>query len=160
MAHEIERKFLIDLDRLGKLTGGSSIKQGYISTKDLTTVRIRIKGEQGFLTLKGENRGASRLEFEYPIPVTDAEEILHTLCSRPLIEKNRYEVKHNNWLWEIDIFEGDNSGLVIAELELETEDAVVDLPDWVRVEVTGDPRYYNANLLNYPYRCWSADERQ
>ncbi|MCW8826759.1 MAG: CYTH domain-containing protein [Gammaproteobacteria bacterium] len=160
MAQEIERKFLIDLDSLGKLTGGSSIKQGYISTKDLTTVRIRIRGEQGFLTLKGESRGASRLEFEYSIPVNDAEEILSTLCSRPLIEKIRYEVKHKSRLWEIDIFKGDNSGLVIAELELETEDAAFDLPNWVRLEVTGEPRYYNANLLNYPYRCWTPDERQ
>jgi len=160
MAQEIERKFLVDLVRLGELTDGESIQQGYIATKDLTTVRIRVKGHHGYLTLKGETTGASRLEYEYPIPVEDAEEMLNNLCSGPLIEKRRYEVEFKDHLWEIDLFEGENEGLVVAELELEEVDLVIELPNWVRVEVTGDPKYYNVNLLKYPYRCWSSDEQQ
>lgn len=117
-------------------------------------------GNCGYLTLKGESIGPSRLEYEYPIPVEDAQEILDKLCSKPLIEKHRYEVEFKNHLWEIDIFKGDNEGLVVAELELDEEHISVELPDWVRQEVTGDPKYYNVNLLKHPYSCWSDDEQQ
>ena len=160
MAREIERKFLIDLAKLGELTEGESIKQGYINTSNLNVVRVRVMGNCGYLTLKGESIGPSRLEYEYPIPVEDAQEILDKLCSKPLIEKHRYEVEFKNHLWEIDIFKGDNEGLVVAELELDEEHISVELPDWVRQEVTGDPKYYNVNLLKHPYSCWSDDEQQ
>ena len=160
MAREIERKFLIDLAKLGELTEGESIKQGYINTSNLNVVRVRVMGNCGYLTLKGESIGPSRLEYEYPIPVEDAQEILDNLCNKPLIKKHRYEVEFKNHLWEIDIFKGDNEGLVVAELELDEEHISVELPDWVRQEVTGDPKYYNVNLLKHPYSCWSDDEQQ
>ena len=160
MAREIERKFLVNLDKLGELTEGESIKQGYINTANLNVVRVRVKGDCGYLTLKGKSIGTSRLEYEYPIPVEDAEEILDNLCSKPIIKKHRYEVEFKNHLWEIDIFEGNNEGLVVAELELDEEHISVELPEWVRQEVTGDPKYYNVNLLKYPYSCWSHDEQQ
>ena len=160
MAVEIERKFLVDLDKLGKLTQGESIKQGYINTANLNVVRVRLKGDCGYLTLKGESIGPSRLEYEYPIPSEDAEEILDKLCSKPIIEKHRYEVEFRNHLWEIDIFEGDNEGLVVAELELDDEHISIEFPEWVRQEVTEDPKYYNVNLIKYPYSCWSHDEQQ
>jgi len=154
MAIEIERKFLVDLGRLGGLTAGEVISQGYIPTQDKTAVRVRTKGDSAFLTLKGENRGAARLEFEYEIPVTDAQVILAQLCSGPRIEKVRYTMNFGNHLWEIDVFHGENLGLVVAEVELTHEDEDLSLPPWVNEEVTGDSRYYNVNLLTHPYLRW------
>ncbi|WP_432472715.1 CYTH domain-containing protein [Amphritea sp. HPY] len=155
MAKEIERKFLIDPAKLGELNCGISIKQGYVPTQDKTAVRVRIMGDQAFLTLKGENRGAVRSEFEYEVPLADAEQMLAELCSGPKIDKVRHLITHDKHLWEVDIFAGDNLGLIVAEVELNDEHEAVQLPDWVTIEVTGDAKYYNSNLLNNPYNTWS-----
>jgi CYTH domain-containing protein len=108
----------------------------------------------GFLTVKGVTVGAARAEYEYEIPAGEAAEMLDELCERPLIEKTRFRVEHHGMVWEIDRFAGDNAGLIIAEVELEEEDQVVVLPDWVGKEVTGDRRYYNANLITEPFSEW------
>lgn len=154
MAIEIEKKYLIDLDKLNHLENGIEIKQGYIETKDKTAVRVRIKGKKAFLTIKSKNDGISRLEFEYSIPVDEAKEMLEKLCKKPLIEKTRYEIVYDKHTWEIDIFYGDNDGLVVAEVELSSEDEEVTLPPWIKQEVTDDTRYYNSNLMNHPYKNW------
>ncbi|WP_373004166.1 CYTH domain-containing protein [Sulfurimonas sp.] len=155
MALEIERKFLIDISRLEKLENGYDIKQGYIQTKDKTAVRVRVNGDEAFLTIKGANIGATRLEYEYPIPVVDAKEMLDKLCGKPIIDKTRYLLEHKGHTWEVDIFHKENDGLIVAEVELESEDEVVELPDWIVKEVTDDARYYNSNLLEHPYSQWS-----
>ncbi|WP_271273889.1 CYTH domain-containing protein [Aliamphritea hakodatensis] len=154
MALEIERKFLIDLNSLGPLPQGIRIVQGYIPTQGKTAVRIRLKGEQAFLTIKGENRGAVRSEFEYPIPVDDADAMLAELCNGQSVDKIRYLIDHAGHTWEVDIFSGNNQGLIVAEVELDSENESVALPDWVREEVTGDPRYYNSSLISHPYSGW------
>ena len=154
MGQEIERKFLIDIGKLGVLENGQSIKQGYVQTSDKTVVRVRVKGSGAFITLKGENKGATRSEFEYPIPIEDALAIMNELCSGPTIDKTRYVVNNAGHTWEIDIFHGDNEGLVVAEVELKDENEIVEIPDWVTQEVTGDVKYYNLNLLAYPFRKW------
>ena len=117
-------------------------------------MRVRIAGELGYLTIKGPSQGYSRLEFEYPIPLPDAQIMLETLCDRPLIEKTRYRIEYQGLIWEVDEFQGDNSGLIIAEVELTDENQVIELPDWLGVEVSQDSRYYNANLVKYPYSQW------
>lgn len=155
MGQEIERKFLIDLAKLGVLEHGQSIRQGYVKTGDKTVVRARVKGGEGFITLKGENRGATRTEFEYPIPVEEATAIINELCSGPAIDKTRYVVENGRHTWEIDIFHGENEGLVVAEVELEAETEIVEMPSWVTKEVTGDVRYYNSNLLEHPFSHWN-----
>ncbi len=154
MAQEIERKYLIDPDILGTLPEGTRIVQGYIPTQGKTAVRIRLKGEQAYLTIKGENRGAVRSEFEYPIPAEDADAMLAELCNGQVVDKIRYLIKHANHTWEVDIFSGNNQGLIVAEVELDSENESVTLPDWVREEVTGDPRYYNSSLIDNPYSGW------
>ena len=151
MAKEIERKFLIDMNLVGDLHDGKRISQGYISTKDKTVVRARIKGDKAFLTLKGEVKGFTCSEFEYAIPLADAEKILDELCSDEIVEKTRYEVFHKSHAWEIDFFHGSNKGLVVAEAEPESESEKVDLPNWVIKEVTGDTKYFNVSLLTNPY---------
>lgn len=153
MALEIERKYLIDITKLD-LKNGCDIKQGYIQTVDNTVVRVRIKGEQAYLTIKGENVGATRLEFEYPIAIDEAEEMLEKLCSKQIIDKTRYEIQIGSDTWEIDIFYGDNEGLVIAELELDKEDYKINLPSWIKEEVTGNIKYYNNQLIKNPYKNW------
>lgn len=155
MAKEIERKFLIKQAELGPLEGGAAIKQGYISTKDNTAVRIRVSGNKAYLTLKGENKGVTRTEFEYEIPVVDAEQIITELCTGPVVEKTRYLVVHFDHTWEVDVFHGDNDGLVVAEIELGCEDEHFELPNWVSTEVSGDARYYNSSLLGHPFKNWS-----
>ncbi len=154
MAQEIERKFLIDPALLELPAEGETIRQGYIPTSTKTAVRVRIKGGQAFLTLKGENRGAVRSEFEYSIPLEDAMAMLDELCQPPMIDKVRYRIPHAGHLWEVDRFHGENEGLWVAEVELEAEYERVELPSWIRQEVTGDPRYYNANLIQHPYSQW------
>ena len=154
MGIEIERKFLIDIDKLPPLTNGYSIKQGYIQTADHTTVRVRIRNQDAFLTIKGKSVGASRLEFEYPIPLQDANDMLDALCQSSVIEKTRYLVEHEGHTWEVDIFEGSNKGLVVAEVELDSEEEVFTLPSWVTKEVTDDIRYFNSNLVENPYSKW------
>ncbi len=154
MGVEIERKFLIDETKLPTLQNGYTIKQGYIQTIDHTTVRIRVRGQEAFLTIKGKSQGASRLEFEYPIPLNDAEEMLTNLCHASRVEKTRYLIEYEGLTWEVDIFEGSNKGLMIAEIELKREDEAFPLPEWVTKEVTEDVRYFNANLVEKPYKSW------
>ena len=153
MAEEIERKFLLRNDAWRK-GPGRNFRQGYLSTSTGCTVRVRAAGQRAWLTVKGETHGATRVEFEYAIPVAYAEHMLDKLCLRPLIVKRRYEIEYGGLTWEVDEFFGDNAGLVLAEVELEREDQSLDLPPWIGKEVTGDPRYYNANLVKYPYREW------
>ena len=155
MPVEIERKYLVNQSKLPPLTNGVKIVQGYISTSDETTVRIRLKGDQCFLTLKGQTDGISRLEFEYPIPAVDAKAMLSHLCQGPKVEKIRYEIAHAGLLWELDIFEGDNQGLIVAEVELENENTQIPLPTWVTEEVSAKAQYYNSNLLAHPYKKWN-----
>jgi adenylate cyclase len=155
MAKEIERKFLIDLEKIGPLEGGTVIKQGYIATVDKTVVRVRVAGDVAYLTLKGKNKGVTRSEFEYEIPIGDAEAIISELCNGPVVEKTRYLIVHKEHTWEVDVFHGDNKGLVVAELELSCEDEHFDRPCWVTKEVSGDERYYNSSLLDNPFRRWS-----
>ena len=157
MALEIERKFLVDTGRLGPLADGEEIRQGFIPTANLTAVRVRISGAMAWLTLKGANTGARRSEFEYRIPPGDAQQILDELCTGPVLSKIRYRRQYREHLWEIDVFEGDNAGLVVAEVELASETDSPELPDWVTEEVTGDPRYYNVNLCNNPFSRWKDE---
>ena len=154
MAKEIERKFLVKSDSWRGQEAGKRYRQGYLSTAKERTVRVRTAGDKGYLTIKGISVGASRSEYEYEIPVADANEMLDRLCERPLIEKTRYRVPHDGLVWEIDEFEDENSGLIVAEVELKDEHQSVTLPDWVGQEVTGDPRYFNANLVAKPFSKW------
>ena len=154
MGVEIERKFLLDETKMPTLKNGYIIKQGYIQTVDHTTVRIRIRDKEAFLTIKGKSQGAKRLEFEYPIPLNDAQEMLSNLCHTSLIEKTRYLIEHEGHTWEVDVFEGSNKGLIVAEIELENEDEAFSLPEWANKEVTHDERYFNANLVERPYTVW------
>jgi len=153
VAKEIERKFLVDSSKLPTLPKGHIMKQGYVPTQGIT-VRARISDDQAFLTLKGRATGLSRSEFEYPIPVEDAEEILNELCAHPLIEKTRYLIPYGGHTWELDIFEGENEGLIIAEIELGSENEAFELPVWAIEDVSYDTKYRNANLRAYPFYEW------
>lgn len=155
MGQEIERKFLVVSDDWRTLGTATLYRQGYIPTLDTRTVRVRIAGEQGYITLKGPAIGRVRPEFEYPIPVEEAAEILETLCDSPLIEKKRYRVPIAKLVWEVDEFLGVNAGLIVAEVELPDADYAFDLPEWIGLEVTDDPRYLNANLAKLPFSQWS-----
>ena len=154
MGEEIERKFLVLGDLWRETAEGTRYRQGFLSTEPERTVRVRVAGPRGSSTVKGKNVGARRAEFEYEIPMADAEQMLDTLCKRPLIEKVRYTLAIGPHTWEIDVFEGDNAGLVVAEIELSREDEAFEKPDWVGNEVTDDPRYFNSNLVANPYRTW------
>ncbi len=154
MAIEIERKFLVMRDRWHPTDSGVLYRQGYIASGQGKTVRVRIAGASGFLTLKGPTTGLSRAEFEYEIPLADAAQLLETLCDRPLIEKVRHKVEHAGWVWEVDDFLGDNEGLLMAEVELSDAQQAVPLPDWVGEEVSHDPRYFNSSLAKHPFRAW------
>lgn len=153
MAKEIERKFLVMNNDYKKDVDGMLYKQGYLSTNPQRTVRVRIVGNQGYLTIKGLSKGATRAEYEYIIPYKDAEE-LFLLCETPLIEKYRYLVPYKGNAWEVDEFYGENKGLVIAEIELKSENESIELPPWVGTEVTSDPRYYNSNLVRFTFSQW------
>jgi len=154
MAVEIERKFLVKNNAWRSLGERSLYRQGYLPSQNHTTVRVRTVGDRGYLTIKGKNTGMSRLEFEYEIPLADANELLETLCQTPLIEKYRYRIPWEDHLWEVDEFLGDNQGLILAEVELKQETEAIAIPDWIGQEVTGDRRYYNVNLAQTPYSCW------
>ncbi|MCB1671039.1 MAG: CYTH domain-containing protein [Gammaproteobacteria bacterium] len=160
MAMEIERKFLVRAERLPVLENGIYIEQAYIPTTNGTTVRIRLAGELAFLTIKTKASGFSRREYEYQIPVADAQEILQEACPIGHIEKRRYLIPQDALVWEIDIFGGDNEGLIVAELELESEQQEVELPDWIDREVTLDPRFSNFSLSRVPYKSWPLQEAQ
>ena len=155
MPVEIERKYLVIGDAWRGQATGLHFRQGYLSTDPERSVRIRLAGDEGWLTIKGKSEGAARAEYEYPIPAEHARELLDRLCLRPLIEKTRYRLEHAGLLWEIDEFEGDNAGLLIAEVELESASQMPELPDWVGQDVTDDPRYFNASLIAHPYSQWS-----
>jgi adenylate cyclase len=118
------------------------------------TVRVRIEGERAVITIKSKSVGATRGEWEYPIPVPDATELLDRLCEQPLVEKVRHRIAHAGHTWEVDEFLGENAGLVVAEIELGSEDEAFDQPGWIGQEVTGDPRYYNSSLIRHPYSKW------
>lgn len=152
MAKEIERKFLVK-DSWQPQSAGVKIAQGYLSTVPERTVRVRIKGEKGYLTIKGKNAGISRAEFEYEIPLQDAEEMLQ-LAEQPILVKTRYLEQQEDFTWEVDVFEGENQGLVVAEIELAAEDTEFYKPAWLGQEVSGDVRYYNANLIKSPFSLW------
>ncbi len=154
MGKEIERKFLVKDDSWRAQDAGKRYRQGYLSTVKERTVRVRSVGDKAYLTIKGITVGASRPEYEYEIPVADANEMLDQLCERPLIEKTRYRIQHDGLVWEIDEFEGENRGLITAEVELKDERQSVAVPAWVGEEVTGDPRYFNANLVATPFTKW------
>ncbi len=154
MAKEIERKFLIKGEAWRKLARGVPYRQGYLSIARECTIRIRIIGDEGFLTIKGVTVGAARAEYEYGIPAAEANEMLSSLCEKPLIEKNRYRIAAGPVTWEIDEFGGDNQGLIVAEVELSDEKQVVDLPEWIGQEVTGDPKYFNSSLTRNPFSRW------
>jgi len=154
MATEIERKFLVQGEAWRDGARGVAYRQGYLTTDPERTVRVRIAGKQAFLTIKGKTRGATRAEFEYPIPTGDAASLLDELCQRPLVEKTRYTLHHSGHEWVLDEFHGDNEGLLVAEVELDSEDEAFSTPPWAGREVTDDPRYYNANLIAHPYRQW------
>ena len=156
MAREIERKFLVDKDIFKPTGEGEYIAQGYLSSTPERTVRVRIKNQRGYLTVKGKNDGISRSEFEYKIPKSDAEELLK-LCEPSIIVKRRYIVNVNGSIWEVDVFEGDNAGLIVAEIELQSEDEYFVKPDWLGAEVSFDAKYYNSNLSKNPYRLWSLN---
>ena len=154
MGKEIERKYLIKDDTWRKDASGTTYRQGYLSTVKERTVRVRTIDDKGFLTIKGITIGATRREYEYEIPTADANEMLDELCEKPIIEKTRFKISHAGLTWEIDEFAGVNQGLIVAEVELESEDQNIDFPPWVGEEVSGDPRYFNSNLIANPFANW------
>jgi adenylate cyclase len=154
---EIERKFLVRDRSVLRGVAGISYRQGYLSTDPERTVRIRRAGDRGYVTIKGISRGPARAEFEYVIPAADADAMLDTLAQRPIVEKTRHVVEAGGRRWEIDVFAGANEGLVVAEVELDSADAVLEIPAWAGAEVTTDPRYFNANLVAHPYVEWRED---
>lgn len=154
MSVEIERKFLVLSDAWKTLGQRTSIRQGYLSTNPDRVVRVRTEGKSATMTIKGRSVGATRGEWEYPIPLQDADELLTRLCERPLIEKSRTRVKHDGMVWEVDEFFGENLGLIVAEIELQAEDQTFTKPDWIGEEVTQDTRYFNSSLLKHPFTTW------
>ncbi|MEZ5477299.1 MAG: CYTH domain-containing protein [Thiolinea sp.] len=160
MATEIEHKFLLVSEAWRAVVVRSvAFRQGYLSYDPQASVRVRIAGEQATLNIKGMTIGLQRPEYEYPMPLQDAHELLDQLCKRPLIEKTRHFVEYAGKTWEIDEFHGDNAGLIVAEVELDAVDEAFAKPDWAGADVSGVKRYYNVALVNYPYHQWTAAER-
>jgi CYTH domain-containing protein len=153
MALEIERKFLVK-EGAWRNEKGTKYRQGYLNSTKERTVRVRIIDDKGYLTVKGISRGAVRVEYEYEIPGAEAKAMLNDLCEKPLIEKTRCKIEHKGLVWEVDEFFGENQGLIVAEVELESEEQTVTKPEWVGEEVTSDPKYFNANLIHHPYSRW------
>ena len=157
MAVEIEHKFLVRDERWRREVERSvRMRQGYLTSDARCSVRVRVAGDQGYLNVKSGTLGIQRSEYEYPIPLAEAEEMLDTLCEQPLLEKTRHFVRFGGHLWEIDEFEGDNTGLIVAEVELSRTDEPFDRPDWLGEDVSHDIRYYNSQLARHPYRTWSC----
>jgi adenylate cyclase len=154
MGTEIERKFLVYKDKLPELKQGTHIVQGYIPTLSGTTVRIRITGQHAFLTLKQRFSAFSRHEFEYPVPLAEAQEMLHRICQPRVLEKIRHNILYQDMNWEVDVFKASNTGLIIAELELTDEQQQFATPDWIADEVTLDERYSNSRLAQQAYSTW------
>lgn len=154
MELEIERKFLVKNDKWRTdAVGAIEMKQGYLNSAVERTVRIRIAGEKGILTIKGRSENLTREEFEYEVPLSDAYRLIE-LCEKPIIEKTRYLCPSKEVTWEIDEFKGENAGLVIAEIELNSEDQKIEIPEWIGEEVSTDPKYYNASLITNPFMQW------
>lgn len=156
MGTEIERKFLVCGDGWRRGAVGVRYRQGYIPTQGCS-IRVRTAGEVAYLTLKVRDTLRTRTEYEYAIPLTDADEMLGRLCTAGLVEKTRYRVPYEGLVWEIDVFEGANAGLIVAEVELASEDQAVALPEWVGEEVTHDDRYLNTHLAQHPYCTWAEN---
>ncbi len=154
MAKEIERRFLVLPRKWSDLGGGQLIRQGYLSVTKQSSVRVRTYGDHGYLTVKGHTSGNTRDEYEYEIPLADANEIMATLCEHSPIEKTRYRIVFKGHTWEVDEYAGANHGLTVAEVELKDAKEDVELPDWVDREISGDPRYYNSNLSIKPFSTW------
>jgi len=154
VAREIERKFLVVDDAWKTGLSGLLCRQGYLAADERVTVRVRLIGDKGYLTIKGKSKGAARDEFEYSIPAEDARVMLETLVTCGIVEKIRYSLDVHGMRWEVDEFLGANAGLVLAEVELEHEEQEVALPDWAGEEVTGDVRYYNSRLARQPFSLW------
>lgn len=155
MATEIERKFLLlDDSWRSEIEKSKNIRQGYLAGSEKSSIRVRIEDDKANINIKSATLDVIRREYEYPIPVEEANEILDSLCEGPLIEKTRYHVHHGNHLWEIDVFSGDNEGLVVAEIELGGVDETYERPGWLGEEVSDDHRYYNVCLVKHPYKDW------
>jgi len=155
MATEIEHKFLIRDDRWHQQVERSvRMRQGYLTSDARCSVRVRVAGGQGFLNIKSGTLGIQRSEYEYPIPLAEAEEILDTLCEKPLLEKTRHFIHFGEHVWEIDEFAGANAGLIVAEVELSRPDEPFERPDWASEDVSHDIRYYNSQLARHPYATW------
>lgn len=154
MATEIERKFLLKNELWRNKAEGTLFRQGYLSFDIDRTVRVRIVDKKAYLTIKGRNNGATRMEFEYEIPFDDGCQLLDTMVIAPIIEKTRYHIAHNHFNWVVDEFFGDNKGLIIAEIELSHENEAFNAPEWIGLEVTHDPRYFNSNLVAHPFSRW------
>ena len=154
MPKEIERKFLVVDDSWRKNAEGTVFRQGFLSTDKERVVRIRVAGSIGFITIKGIAQGVTRTEYEYEIPLHDAETMLNELCIRPFIEKTRFRIEYEGLVWEVDEFHGDNQGLIVAEVELQSEDQKFALPPWAGDEVSDNPKYFNSNLIHTPYSRW------
>ncbi|MEG1574410.1 MAG: CYTH domain-containing protein [Bacteroidales bacterium] len=155
MPKEIERKFLVTGTGYRDQNKSKLYKQGYISIDKERTVRARVAGEKGYITIKGINHGTVRSEYEYEIPADETAKIIEELCLRPIIEKRRYKyTAQDGHIWEIDEFTGENSGLIVAEIELTKESEQFKKPEWIGEEVTDDAKYYNSNLVNNPYIKW------
>ena len=156
MATEIERKFLVLNQDWQEYTRSElHIVQAYLATNELSSTRIRIQDDKANINIKSATLGISRTEFEYAIPLVDAQLMIHDLCIKPAIEKTRYMVKHMQHTWEIDVFSGDNEGLIVAEIELSSTDEVFEKPPWLGKEVSDDARYYNVCLVKHPYKTWN-----
>jgi len=155
MGVEIERKFIVNKQRWEEAVKSEPyyLRQGYLLTDADKTIRVRETSSKGFFTIKGISSGASRQEFEYEIPVEEAKELLNSFSISEL-SKYRYEIYFAGKLWEVDVFHDANEGLIVAEIELNSEDELFELPDWVTEEVTNDPRYYNSNLTLLPFKKW------
>ena len=154
MGKEIERKYLVADTSWKTDSQPEQCRQGYICPGTGKTVRVRVKSGKGYLTFKDEGEGISRREYEFEVPIADAEEMLEYLCEKPLIEKDRYTIEYEGMSWEVDEFKGENEGLIVAEVELEKEDQLYSLPKWIGKEVTGDPRFYNVALVKNPFSKW------
>lgn len=156
MSKEIEKKFLVIGDAWREGAEGTHYRQGYLNSAKERTVRIRTINDKAYLTVKGITVGCTRLEFEYEIPHADCVKMLDELAEKPIIEKTRYKIPAgNDLIWEIDEFHGVNEGLIVAEIELPSEDAPFIKPDWIGEEVSSDPRYFNSNLVSHPFTTWN-----
>ena len=156
MGKEIEYKFLVDAAGWRPQGAGTLYRQGYVNSAIDRTVRVRIAGDAAFLTVKGATKDIERAEFEYPIPLADAQEMLDTLCEKPLIEKTRHIEIWQGERWEIDVFHGENDGLIVAEIEVGDVTAAIHPPPWATRNVSGDARYFNSSLIANPYRNWRS----